>query len=295
MFLRIPNRRITRSCLELISRMKSTTKAADFDGEVALLYKKLSEQHRHERGPWNLILKKLISLKLSSGKIVDLASGPGEPAVTLASSLPHMTIFATDISPDMVNIAAAKAVSIPNMKAMVADAQNLSVFADNSIDVVTCCYGYMFPPDKHKALSETYRILKPGGTLIATYWANVDTVHIVYDILRAVLNTAHPPELTVNPMSLSTPNLFDTLLIGAGFSNPIESVKSQYPFDLGTDETYQYKLSVMLIKDKLNELNAHDIAYDAFKDSIQKYAVTDPDTGAKVLHNNVFVMASVTK
>ena len=47
---------------------------------------------------------------------------------------------------------------------------DLAEFADNSFDVVTSCYGYMFVEDKQKAFEETFRVLKPGGTLVATYW-----------------------------------------------------------------------------------------------------------------------------
>ena len=42
--------------------------------------------------------------------------------------------------------------------------------SDASYDVVTCCYGYMFPTEKETALAETLRVLKPGGTLVATTW-----------------------------------------------------------------------------------------------------------------------------
>eukprot|EP00798_Chlamydomonas_sp_ICE-L_P028616 gene28616-31786_t len=48
----------------------------------------------------------------------------------------------------------------------VANAEDLSAIESDSIDVVTCCYGYMFPADKVKALKETLRVLKPGGVMI---------------------------------------------------------------------------------------------------------------------------------
>jgi hypothetical protein len=48
----------------------------------------------------------------------------------------------------MHKIAARKAIDNTNLKAMIADAVDLSAFDSNSIDVVTCCYGYMFPEDK---------------------------------------------------------------------------------------------------------------------------------------------------
>ena len=75
---------------------------------------------------------------------------------------------------------------IPNVSPLLANAEDLSGIDDNSIDVVTCCYGYMFPGDKDKALSETYRVLKPGGSLVATTWVKLDMLSIVGDVMEAV-------------------------------------------------------------------------------------------------------------
>ena len=52
---------------------------------------------------------------------------------------------------------------VPNVTPLLANAEDLSTIDDNSMDIVTCCYGYMFPADKDKALEETFRVLKPGG------------------------------------------------------------------------------------------------------------------------------------
>lgn len=294
---KLPGKLLLKSSRQYPLNLRSqSTKIVDFDGEVALIYTKFAEQHRHSKGPWNLMLQKLQSLRLKSGLLVDIASGGGEPALTIATKFPEVTVFATDIAPDMVKIAEAKATSLQlkNMKSLIADAEDLSAFDDNSVDVVTCCYGFMFPADKFKAISETYRILKPGGTLIATYWLDLTTFHIVKEMLGAAMGIDNPP-LKANPMALSEPGLFDSLLKQAGYSKPIESVEPQYPFDLGTDELFQYKLHAMLIKDKLNDLNAHDVAYKAFKASLYKHATTDSQTSGKILVKNIFVMTSVTK
>jgi len=53
------------------------------------------------------------------------------------------------------------------------DAQQFP-FDDNSIDLVVCCFGYMFVPDKLKAFAEAYRILKKGGMLVFSTWDKVE-------------------------------------------------------------------------------------------------------------------------
>ena len=278
-----------------LKRCLSTTKAADFDGEMAKIYAKIAHQHRHSKGPWPLILAKVESFKLAAGStIVDIASGPGEPAATIALNIPTVIVISTDIAPDMNKIAASRAVLIPNMKSMLADVQDLSAFADNSVDTITCCYGFMFPEDKKKAISETYRILKPGGSMVATYWLNLDMILLTRDIMRRVLGT-EPPSPPINPMSLSEPGLFDSIAKQAGFVKSIQYVESTYPFDLGSDADLQYKMCTMIVKTKLDEMNAHDIARKAFEDNLARYATKDPSTGAIVIPNNTFIMATLTK
>lgn len=274
-----------------------SSKGTAFDGESSKIYNKISDQHRHKDGPWMAMLNKVKSFDLPiDGKIVDVASGPGEPAVTLASNLQqNITVFSTDVSPDMHKLAAIKAIQIPNLKAMIADAVDLSAFESNSIDVVTCCYGYMFPEDKVKALSETYRILKPGGKLVATYWINLDFLKVAGDMMLAVTGIESPPP-PQNPMSLSEPNLFSSIAQSGGFNiDTLEYVESVYPFHLGTDKDFQYKVSTLLIKHKLDELNCHEQAKELFDAVAQKYCVQDDTTGELIILNNVFAMATLTK
>lgn len=59
------------------------------------------------------------------------------------------------------------------------DAQQLP-FEDNSIDLVVCCFGYMFVPDKPKAFAEAYRVLKPGGVLLFTTWDKLEHNAVSY-------------------------------------------------------------------------------------------------------------------
>ena len=79
--------------------------------------------------------------RAAAATVLDVASGPGQPALTIAAALPSTSVIASDASEDMIATATGKAAGLPNVKTCVADAQALTDFADSSIDVVTCCYG----------------------------------------------------------------------------------------------------------------------------------------------------------
>ena len=135
-----------------------------FDAEIAAAYNKMAENHKHPKGPWNMMAE-IVAERIGSDSatVLDIATGPGQPAAMLAARLANAKVIATDCSEDMVKAAKEAHKNLDNMTVQLADAQDLSAFADNSIDVVTCCYGYMFPENKEKALQETLRVLKPDG------------------------------------------------------------------------------------------------------------------------------------
>jgi len=106
-------------------------------------------------------------------RVLDLASGTGEPALTLAARIePGGTVTATDVIPAMVEIAAENAArrGITSMHFQEADAGALP-FPDASFDRVTCRFGVMYFPDVPRALREVLRVLRPGGRATFAVWA----------------------------------------------------------------------------------------------------------------------------
>jgi len=71
-----------------------------FGGEISDLYAALFKQLAGPHGPWKCMLE--ATLKASSGKsspvILDIATGPGEPACMIAHKMPDASVIATDIS-----------------------------------------------------------------------------------------------------------------------------------------------------------------------------------------------------
>lgn len=130
-------------------------------------YGKLAAQ---SRAATELVVK---GASLSPGlRVLDLASGTGEPALSIATAVgPTGSVVATDMVPEMLEGARenAAAVGISNMEFQIADAESLP-FASGEFDRVTARFGLMFFPDVHKALVEVKRVLKPGGRISFVVW-----------------------------------------------------------------------------------------------------------------------------
>ncbi|MDP9373069.1 MAG: class I SAM-dependent methyltransferase [Chloroflexota bacterium] len=105
-------------------------------------------------------------------RVLDLASGTGEPALTLAEAVgPGGQDTATDQAPEMLAVAEeeARARGLTNIAFRQGDAEALP-FPDRSFDAVTCRFGIMFFPDPARALREVRRVLAPGGRAAFVAW-----------------------------------------------------------------------------------------------------------------------------
>lgn len=105
-------------------------------------------------------------------KVLDLASGTGEPAITLAARVaPQGHVTALDLSAELLEIATERARErgLTNFSTRPADAHNLP-FPDQSFDLATSRFGVMFFADCGKALRELRRVLKPGARACFAAW-----------------------------------------------------------------------------------------------------------------------------
>lgn len=102
---------------------------------------------------------------------LDIAAGTGEPGLTVAKLAPNGHVVLTDLSAEMLDIAArrANAQGIANFETKVCSADDLPL-GDASFDSVSVRFGYMFCPDVAKATAEFVRVLRPGGRLCSSVW-----------------------------------------------------------------------------------------------------------------------------
>jgi SAM-dependent methyltransferase len=107
-------------------------------------------------------------------QVLDLASGTGEPALSLARAVgPRGRVVATDLVPEMLAAAREHARGLSNMEFQVADAERLP-FGDAEFDRVTCRFGLMFFPEVQRALAGVRRVLKPGGRVCFAVFASLE-------------------------------------------------------------------------------------------------------------------------
>lgn len=109
-------------------------------------------------------------------QVVDLASGTGEPAISVAQRVgPQGFVTAVDQSPELLEIATERArkKQLSNFKTQACDAHHLP-FADDSFDLATCRFGVMFFSDATGALTELRRVLRTGARACFSAWGTID-------------------------------------------------------------------------------------------------------------------------
>jgi ubiquinone/menaquinone biosynthesis C-methylase UbiE len=109
-------------------------------------------------------------------QVLDLASGTGEPAITIAERIgPTGHVSALDLSADLLEIARHRAQQrgLTNIYFHAGDAHQLP-FPDTRFDLATCRFGVMFFHDPLRALREVHRVLKPGARACFAAWGPFD-------------------------------------------------------------------------------------------------------------------------
>ncbi|MDQ1740852.1 MAG: hypothetical protein QOE53_2504 [Pseudonocardiales bacterium] len=137
-------------------------------------------------------------------KHLDVAAGTGEPGLSIAKLAPNGSVMLTDLSAEMLDIAArrARAQGLANIETRVCSADDLP-FDDATFDSVSVRFGYMFFPDLAKATAEFARVLKPGGRLCSAVWIKPEE-----NPWTAIAMQAIATEAVLAPPDPDGPNMF---------------------------------------------------------------------------------------
>ena len=119
-------------------------------------------------------------------EVVDVAGGTGDIAFRIADRSASAVVTVVDINADMLAVGRERARErhIADRIAFVdANAEALP-FAAGRFDALTVAFGIRNVPDIPKALSEAFRVLKPGGRFLCLEFSAVDVAVLdkVYDL-----------------------------------------------------------------------------------------------------------------
>ena len=142
---------------------------------------------------------------------LDIASGTGEPGLSIAKLMPKGRVVLTDLAAEMLDVAARRAreQGIANIETKVCSADELP-FGDATFDSVSVRFGYMFFPDMAKATAEFVRVLKSGGRLCSSVWVKPER-----NPWTAIAIEAIATETVVAAPDPNGPNMFRCAAPGA--------------------------------------------------------------------------------
>jgi len=112
------------------------------------------------------IVERLAPLE-SDATIVDLGVGPGLLSIELHKLWPQAKIIGVDPSDEMLNIARKNAdeAGVSNFETRLGKAEEMPI-ESNSVDLVVSQSSLHEWENPQKGISEVFRVLKPGGSLI---------------------------------------------------------------------------------------------------------------------------------
>lgn len=177
--------------------------------------------------------------------VLDLASGTGEPAISLAGRVgPEGSVVAVDQSSELLQVAEERAQQrkLANLTTRQADAHKLP-FPNHTFDLATCRFGVMFFADVVDALTELRRVLKPGARACFAAWGPIDQPYW-QTTMKLVQRHVGGPMLAVggaDPFRFSAPGSLTTAMRSAGFQEVEESTRNLPWTWLGdAEEVFEY-------------------------------------------------------
>jgi len=159
--------------------------------------------------------------------ILDVASGTGEPGLTIATKIKGGKVVISDLSENMIKISQENADrrGIENVETIVCDVCELP-FQDNTFDAISCRFGFMFFPDMLLAAKEMMRVLKPGGRVATAVWDVPEKnfwVTAISSTINKNMNLPPPPADAPGIFRCANKGLIQTLFQQAGFKNTSET------------------------------------------------------------------------
>jgi ubiquinone/menaquinone biosynthesis C-methylase UbiE len=159
-------------------------------------------------------------------RILDLGTGPGEPAMTIAQAIgPKGRVAGVDLSENMIELATQSAHDrgLANIEFRTMDCSALD-FPEATFDGVVSSFGFQIFTDPESAAKEARRVVRPTGRIAVCVWSTGKMTPFLDAIIGPMLEHAEPDETGYIPTPYETggPGEMIAFLEAAGFHGAVE-------------------------------------------------------------------------
>lgn len=199
-----------------------------------------------ERGAQKVSNKLVELAEIKPGdKVLDIATGIGEPAVTAARRVkPNGKVVAIDISPQMLLIAKTRAKSLgldDIIEFRESDGEKIDLpDSTKKFDAILSRWGLMFFPNFSAALVKIREMLVTNGSLSAAVWSapsKVPWLDLAFASARKQINAPSPTPAAPGPFALADVDALKQSFSEAGFRD-IKTNTFQVTFEFDSPESY---------------------------------------------------------
>ncbi len=231
--------------------------------------------------------------------ILDVASGTGEPSLTLARRYGNkgISIIGVDGADAMVERAnqKAKAEGFDFLKFRQMKAEALD-FENAQFDRIISRFGVMLFDDPLLGVSEMRRVLRHGGKMAIAVWGEfhkIPSLSLIWDVLMKALPKDSLP-FTPRIGGLGADGVLETLLEEAGFEAEQLEIKPfilTYRYD-DFESYWEISTSAGMLKEPLDSLSSEGQA--ELKKKVENLTLPYHEEGQIVFHNEA-ILASCVK
>ena len=257
-------------------------------------WKKWNEFTMNFLKPMGSEIIKALNIK-SNDVVLDVASGTGEPAFSIAAIAIEGKVYATDLSEEMLSVARSYAGErdINNIEFRVADVSDLP-FKDNFFNKISCRMGFMFFPDLQLAANEMFRVCREGGKVAICVWAapeSNDWSTTMTKVLSKYIELPKPSAEAPGMFRCAKPGLVKQLFENAGFKNIKEKTVSG-KLDFGDAENYWLNRTEMS-EATISSLNRVDEATrKKIKEELLAYCNSKLTNGKLIMHYSSLIISA---
>lgn len=214
------------------------------------------EKHRETiRQMFAPVTRALVEEVSGRQAVLDVATGPGEPALSIAATAGTGKVVGIDPVPQMVAAArrAADRLGLRNAQFEVAFADRLP-FPEDSFDAAVSRFGAMFFPSPLDAVGEILRVLKPGGKLAFAVWGTAESnpfFSVLSTVLERYVDSPPPAPDAPDTFRFAESGKLRKVLMEAGVAGPAERLlKFEIQATLSAEEFWNLRVEM---SEKLRE------------------------------------------